>query len=194
MSPRPRSVDDAEIATALGRVIAKVGPAGLTLTRLAREAGLSPAALVQRFGSKRRMLVKLSRGAGDFRPLADALLAEGKPPLEVVRALLLCFAGMGTTPTAMIHHFSAYLQIDLGDPVLRKYVVESGRRNERLVTELLDDAVRRGQVWCEDTPGLARVLWATVVGSLLSWATFREGKAAAWLSRDIDTMLRPFAR
>lgn len=194
MSPRPRTVDDAEIAAALGRVITRVGPAKLTLARLAREAGLSPSALIQRFGSKRRLLVKLSRGAGDGRPLVDALRAEGKSALEIVRGFLLCYAEMATTPTAMIHHFSAYLQIDLGDAVLRKYVVESGRGNEALLAALLEEAAQAGELMCDDAPALARALFATAVGSLLGWATFREGASRDWLARDIETVLAPFAR
>jgi AcrR family transcriptional regulator len=108
MSPRPRTVDDAAIAMAIGRVITKLGPAKLTLAAIAREAGLSPATLVQRFGSKRNLLVKLSGGAGDIAPMVEELRQAGKPPLEIVREVLLCYADMAPTPTAMINSFGAY--------------------------------------------------------------------------------------
>ena len=95
--------------------------------------------------------------------------AEGKGPLDIVRSFLLCYAQMATTPQAMIHHFSAYLQIDLGDPTLRKYVAESGKGNERLLAELLAEADEAGEIRCKDPGKLARVLLATTTGSLLAW-------------------------
>ena len=60
MSPRPRKASDAEVFAAAGRVMARVGPAQLTLAQIAGEAGLTAGALVQRFGSKRELLVALS--------------------------------------------------------------------------------------------------------------------------------------
>ncbi|MGH7562517.1 MAG: TetR/AcrR family transcriptional regulator [Gemmatimonadales bacterium] len=189
MSPRPRTVDDAAIAEALGRVITRHGPAGLTLAAIAREAGLSPATLVQRFGSKRNLLVKLSGGAGDIAPLVKELRAAGRPPLDIVREVLLCYADMAPTPTAMIHSFSAYLEIDLADATLRRLLVESGRRNETEMASLLEEAADQGALVCPDPRGLARVLFALVAGSLLSWATFREGKSRDWLARDLLVVL-----
>lgn len=197
MSPRPRTVDDAAIAAALGRVITRDGPARLTLAAIAREAGLAPATLVQRFGSKRELLVQLSRGAGDGAPFVARLRARRMAPLAIVRAFFLCYADMAPTPEAMIHSFGAYLQIDLADETLRGYLVDTARRNERLVAELLGEAVAGGALRPVDTAGLARTLFATTTGSLLAWATVRKGKAAAWLKRDVDLILdlaRPASR
>jgi len=39
----------------------ELGPAKLTLARVAKAAGLSPATLVQRFGSKRALLLALAK-------------------------------------------------------------------------------------------------------------------------------------
>ena len=189
MTPRPRTVDDAAIAAAFGRVIAKQGPAKLTLAAIAREAGLAPATLVQRFGSKQNLLVQMSKGAGDGTALVHDLEAKGKAPLDIVREFMLCYAQMAPSPQAMIHSFSAYLQIDLGDATLRKYLVATGRTNEALIAGLLDEARAAGEIGPVDTKALARVLFAVTPGSLLSWATFREGKAETWLARDLDLVL-----
>src|SRR5215471_15001843 len=74
MPPRPRTASDAEILQATGRAIARLGPARLTLAAVAQEVGLAPATLVQRFGSKRGLLL--------------ALAAEAVAGVEV------CFAGV----------------------------------------------------------------------------------------------------
>ncbi len=189
MSPRPRTVDDAEIGAAFARVIAKIGPAKLTLAAIAKEAGLAPATLIQRFGSKQKLLITLSKGAADGTALVRRLQAEGQKPLAIVRTFLLCYAAMAPTPQAMIHSFSAYLQIDLADPTLRRYLVASGRTNERLLAGLLAQAVAARALRPVDTAGLARALFALTSGSLLAWATVRKGTATAWLARDIDLIL-----
>lgn len=194
MSPRPRTVDDAAIAAAFAHVLSKLGPAKLTLAAIAREAGLSPSTLIQRFGSKEKLIRRLSKGAGDGTALVAEWRAAGKRPLTIVRDFMLCYAQMAPTPQAMIHSFAAYLEIDLSDPTLRRYLIESGRTNEGLIAGLLDEAVQSGELRAVDTKGLTRLLFATVTGSLLSWATYREGKSAAWLARDLDLLLGLTAR
>src|SRR5262245_53051359 len=52
VSPRPRKVSDEELFAATHAMMARVGPGQLTLAAIAREAGVTAAVLVQRFGSK----------------------------------------------------------------------------------------------------------------------------------------------
>ncbi|MGE0439340.1 MAG: TetR/AcrR family transcriptional regulator [Gemmatimonadales bacterium] len=190
MSPRPRTVDDAAVAMAFTRVIARLGPSRLTLAAIAREAGLSPATLIQRYGSKDRLLVELSKGAGDLGSLVASLRAAGRTPLDIVREMLRCFAMMAPSPQALTNSFAAYLEIDLAHATLRRYVVESTTRNLALMAALLAEAERAGAIRCPDPDAVARVLHSTAVGSLLAWAAFRKGRAADWLDRDLDAALR----
>ena len=60
MSPRPKKATDDEIFTATTRVMLRLGPHEVTLADIAAEAGLTASALVQRFGSKRALLLALS--------------------------------------------------------------------------------------------------------------------------------------
>src|SRR5688572_11388706 len=60
VSPRPRTVTDDDILAAAARAMSKVPPTRFTLAEVAREAGLAPATLVQRFGSKRGLLLALA--------------------------------------------------------------------------------------------------------------------------------------
>ena len=59
MSPRPRTVSDAQILYATQRAMSRLGPTRMTLAAVAKEAGLSAATLVQRFGSKRGLMLAL---------------------------------------------------------------------------------------------------------------------------------------
>lgn len=191
MSPRPKTVEDAEILEACQRVMQRVGPARFTLAEVAREAGLSPATLVQRFGSKRKLLQAFSSSAaghGEF--LLAHLKSRFKSPLQVVREFLLCFADMAATPKEMANHL-AWLQLDLTDPVMLRSFRAMSRENLEILEKLLAEAVDEGELRPNNSASLARVLMAATTGSLLAWATFREGTARAWLQRDLDTVLDP---
>ncbi len=73
MSPRPRQNTDLEILYAAFRAIARLGPSKLTLADVAREANVSAASLVQRFGSKRALLL----AASTTRPAAMSSSSRG---------------------------------------------------------------------------------------------------------------------
>lgn len=191
MSPRPRTIEDGEILEACQRVMQRVGPSRFTLALVAKEAGVSAATLVQRFGSKRKLIRALagtSRGYG--RQMVDALRAKHASPLRVAREFLLCWSQLATTPKEMANHL-AYLQMDLTDPVLLRHLVELSRENLDLLTELLQDAARAGELEPHDSAALSRALNAAVTGGLLAWATFRAGTAREWLEADLNVLLSP---
>lgn len=169
----------------------RTGPARFTLSLVAREAGLSPATLVQRFGSKQKLLHALVASGSGFGPYIEAQLrSKHDSPLRVAREFLLCFAEMATTPKEMANHL-AWLQMDLTDPVMHRHLLELSRENQAIVAGLLDEAVAAGELAPNDTTALARVLYALVSGGLLAWATFRRGTARAWLEQDLNVVLAP---
>ena len=192
MSPRPRTVSDEEILAATARAIGRVGPLRLTLAHVAREAGLSPATLIQRFGSKRALLLAFARqGGGDDQAFMDGLRVEGRTPLETARAFLLCFAGLAQSPKEMANHL-AFLQIDLTDAAFHRITARLFRSQHQALAGLLAEAQAAGELGPADARALARLLLAVVNGSLLTWAVYRDGPAAAWLARDVDLALEPY--
>jgi len=60
MRGRRQKVTDEDVFAAAQRVMSRRGPHELTLADIAHEAGVTPGRLVQRFGSKRALLVTLS--------------------------------------------------------------------------------------------------------------------------------------
>jgi len=78
MSPRPRLKPNSDIVLAAIRVIERLGPSRLTLADVAKEAGLAPATLMQRFGSKRGLLLAVARlGAAGVRERQPVKLRIG---------------------------------------------------------------------------------------------------------------------
>src|ERR671919_602594 len=146
MSPRPRKASDEEVFAAAGRAMARLGAAQLTLADIAAEAGLTAGALVQRFGSKRQLMLALSARVADTTREMFARLRAGHPsPLAALRAYADCFAEMGESPGGLAHHL-AYLQLDLTDPDFHRHTMAQAEATSTALRELLDAAVAAGEL------------------------------------------------
>jgi AcrR family transcriptional regulator len=174
------------------RVMSRVGPAELTLAEIGREAGVTPSALVQRFGSKRRLLATMTAGLGqDMRQFFDDLRAKHDDPLHAVRAYACCMADMAATPADLLRNV-AYLQADIADEESHHGLVARSKLINRELVSLLQDSVARGDLRREtDAVALARNIEALISGALLTWAVHRRGTARAWLRRHIDALIEP---
>jgi AcrR family transcriptional regulator len=192
MSPRPRSTSDAEILSATHRAVTRVGPKRLTLADVAREAGVSPATLVQRFGSKRKLLLAfVATGSSEIEAeWARILSLAERSPLEALYAYAECMAGLAPNPDVLANHMS-FLQMDLVDPEFHRHALAQARHTLEFLRKTLDDAVDRGELAPCDTTRLARAVQATIGGSLMQWAIDREGKLRRRLREDLETLLRP---
>ena len=189
---RPRKVSDDDVYGAAMRVMSRVGPAELTLAQIAEEAGVTAGALVQRFGSKRQLLVTMAGllGAGMEEFFAD-LRRRHPAPLAAVRAYAACMAEMARTPAALLRNF-AYLQVDLADPDIRTHLVAQSRTvRAELIASLREAERRRELVRGTPIPALARNVEALISGALLTWAFHAEGDAEAWLLAHVDALLAP---
>jgi AcrR family transcriptional regulator len=193
MSPRRRKAEDKDVFAALVRVMLRRGPAELTLREIAREAGVTAGALVQRFGSKRAMLLAHARHAA---ATGDAGLTVSEPrtssPLGTLRTAAGMYASLADSPRAAVRNL-AYLLNDLGDPALRRHLLRMSRTARVWYEQLLTDAIAAGELHrVTDVRPLARLIEATLRGSFLSWALYREGAAADWLREDLEAVLRPY--
>jgi AcrR family transcriptional regulator len=194
MSPRPRKVTDEQLLTAALVVMNRVGPNELTLAAIAREAGVTPAVLVQRFGSKRELLLALSQKfSDDSGDLVAAMARQHASPLAALRAYADCVAGMAATPAAFVRNL-AYLQTDLTDPEFRRHLGKHAKATRAGLRRLLDRAVRAGELR-SDTPTtrLARTIEAVLSGSMLTWVIYQEGSASKWIRADLAAVLEPYS-
>ena len=192
MSPRPRKVTDEQVFAATMRAMARLGPGELTLAEIATEAGVTAGALAQRFGSKRALLLALSRsaaeGSGD---LIRNIRRTHASPLAALREYAECFAQLAESPGTLARSL-AYLQIDLSDPDFRVHLLAQSRATRDGIAELLVEATSAGELASDTDPvRLARTVEAMLGGSLIAWATYQEGPAATWLRDDLDAVLAP---
>ncbi len=189
MSPRPRETSDEEILAATARVMQRRGPAELTLADVAKEAGVVPATLIQRFGTKRALLLATCKaGTTDVSSQFAAARAKYKSPLKALVELYVASSGFAATPESMANGL-AYLQNDLTDPEFRAVTLAQFKACRAETRKLLDEAVGSGELVKCDTAELARLIQQVNGGSMLDWAVFREGALATWLRRDLEALL-----
>jgi AcrR family transcriptional regulator len=192
MCPRPRTASDADLLAATARAVGRVGPSRLTLADVAREAGVAPATLVQRFGSKRGLLLALARdGSAAAGEQVAAIRAAHPTPLAALYGFADCMAGMARTPAELANHL-AFLHVDLTDPEFHRHALTQARAFQAELRALLDAAVAAGELARCDTGALARLVQQVLNGALVTWAIFREGTARDWVRREVDVLLSPY--
>lgn len=186
-------MSDEEILAATARTIFRIGPTRLTLSAVAADAGLSPSSLVQRFGSKRGLMLAFSRSAA--HGLAERFTADRAAhasPLAALRASLIeMTAGITTAPTLANH--LAFLALELGDPELRRETRKHATSMLAQIRVLLAEAIEAGELADADPERLAETIYVTYNGALISWAILRKGSLSSWLGSALDSALSAYA-
>ena len=193
MAARPRTVSDEDLVNATIRIMSRLGPVKLTLAAIAKEAGVTAATLVQRFGSKRALMLKLSAEAAAGADACFDMVRAAHPdsPLDaIVAAATMMTQHMGT-PEELANSL-AFLQIDISDPEFHRHTLAMSRKHLAGYKALLKDAIAAGELKPHDTTRMARAINAMSGGSLIAWAILREGTAERWVRRDIETLLAPY--
>lgn len=180
---RPRTVSDDAILEAAGGILSREGPAALTFQSAGAAAGLSPATLVQRYGSKdglmRAALLRMwdrldvSTAAEDARHTIDA---DG-----AIALLVRLSAGYGATPDETAQGL-LLLREDFRDPTLRARGVAWG-------AALAKALGRRLSADAADQARLGRLMAAQWQGALLWWGFSREGTLRGYLRRELRAWL-----
>lgn len=177
------------------RAMSRLGPGELTLAHIAAEAGLTAGALVQRFGSKRDLMLQLSeRFSGGTGEMFARLRRAHQSPLAALRAYGDCMAGLAETPAAFVRSLS-YLQIDLTDPEFRQHLAKQARATREELQKLIREAIEAKELVSSANPKqMARTIEAVVGGSMLSWAFYQEGTSAKWVRDDLNAILKPYLK
>jgi AcrR family transcriptional regulator len=189
--PRTKLKSDDEVLDAVGRVVSQHGPQGLTLANVGAEIGLSAATLVQRFGTRRGLLVAFAKRASErgSEPFSVAARSSRSPLATLRRGL----ADMALE--AVKNGFEqnlAFLLEDVRDDELRALAAAHAERVEASLFELLTLAKQRGEI-AGDVRASARAVHAVYNGALIQWALRRQGTVDAWVLQVVDTVLHPQA-
>jgi AcrR family transcriptional regulator len=188
--PRPRTISDEALLDAVLALANRVGPARVTFAAAAAETGLSAATLVQRFGSKRELLLAADKRAIDLWVGAlDRSTAES-PLARVVEGLVLA-VDPDATPEQMANSV-AMLQLDLADPDFHAETLRGARAVRARIERDLTAALDAGELHAgTDVAALAQLVETTYHGAMIGWAIHREGTLADWMRDQVETVLTP---
>ena len=200
MVGRPRGTEDAAILRAAAEVIGRTGPARFTLAAVATEVGLVPATLVQRFGSKRGLLLALARqsaadadaGAGPVAGQAPKAREQHGSALAALTALAVGRLAPMTTPERFANHL-AFLCLDLTDPELYEPALAVHQAHGRAIAALVEEAIAAGELRPGTPAGpLTRSIQTVIAGAGLTWALDREGTLPARVTAGIGAVLAAY--
>jgi AcrR family transcriptional regulator len=182
---RPRTKSDDDVLAATLRAVSEHGVARLTLADVAREAGLAPSTLAERFGSKRALLLAAARSglggveraaaaAGASRSPQSAKASGAAPPRAAAIDFLVALAAPVADRRAFAHHL-ALLELDVADPEFRAAAAD-------YVAAVLARLRAFGL-----SAAAARALYVAYNGALVLWALTGEGSLEASLRADLES-------
>ncbi|MCX4539452.1 TetR/AcrR family transcriptional regulator [Streptomyces sp. NBC_01565] len=180
------------ILRAAADVLGRVGPSGLTLAAVAREVGLVPGTLVQRFGSKRGLILALAdQSVRDADALPERMRGEHDAALGALAALMDAWTAPMDSPQTFANHLAA-LCTDLTDPELHERALDVHRAQRRAVEALLAEAVAAGELRPgTDVASLAVTVQAVTSGAGLVWALDRRGTLTERVRHELGAALAP---
>jgi AcrR family transcriptional regulator len=188
--PRPRTISDEAILDAVLALALRLGPARVTLAAAAAEAGLSPATLVQRFGTKRDLLLAADKRGVDLWVGAQDRATAASPLACVVDGLVLA-VDPDATPERMAN-LVAMLQLDLAEPDFHAETLRGARAIRTRIARDLQAALAAGELQPgTDVTALAKLVETTYHGAMIGWAIHREGALADWMREQVDSLLAP---
>jgi AcrR family transcriptional regulator len=137
--PRAKTISDDAVLDAVLELVTAAGPAALTFARAGRAAGLSPATLVQRHGSREALLQATLLRAWD-RLDAETAAADAEEPITPEGAIRVLLRLM---PPEMAERNATdgllLLREDIRNPVLRARGAAWGQHLALALGRRLDD-------------------------------------------------------
>jgi AcrR family transcriptional regulator len=188
--PRPRTISDEAVLDAVLTLAHRVGPARVTFAAAAAEVGLSAATLVQRFGTKRELLLAADKRGVDLWVGALDRSTAASPLARIVEGLMLATDPVAT-PEQMANSV-AMLQLDLADPDFHAETLRGARAVRGRIMRDLSAALEAGELRAgTNVTTLAKLVETTYHGAMIGWAIHREGVLADWMREQLDAVLAP---
>ncbi|MEV5960362.1 helix-turn-helix domain-containing protein [Kribbella sp. NPDC051952] len=188
---RPRLVSDDAILAATRQVLAELGPVRLTLAAVGSRVGLAPPTLMQRFGSKRGLLLaSAARSPSLVLRAAEKAEDRNASPLAALR-------DFAVSAVANIKHREQLgygFGFDVADPEFRKHAVAYSAAIVDSCARLYQSAVEAGELRADtDVPALARHTLVCFTGALHVWSVNGWGSLPNFLTAQLDLMLAPYS-
>ncbi|WP_327638589.1 TetR/AcrR family transcriptional regulator [Kribbella sp. NBC_00482] len=188
---RPRLVSDDAILDATRQVLAELGPAKLTLAAVGSRVGLAPPTLMQRFGSKRGLLLaSAARSPLLVKLAAEEATARNASPLATLRDFALSAVAHIKRREELGNGF---VQLDVADPEFRQHALAHSAAIVDSCETFYRAAVEVGELREDtDVPALARHTLVCFSGALQVWTVNGWGSLPEFLTDQLDLMIAPY--
>jgi len=174
---RPRKLSDDDLLNAVATLLSEAGPGALTFSAASAATGLSPAALVQRYGNREALLQAALLWMWDRLDEATAA-ADAEEAISPAGAIAMLLRLSGDYEAGDEHGQGLLLlREDFRDPVLRArgaawQVALGAALGRRLGSD-----------------GLGRLMATQWQGAVLWWGFARDGSLHAYLERELRDWL-----
>lgn len=190
--PRTKVISDEAVLSEVLSLVQRIGPERFTLTAAGKQTGLSPSTLVQRFGSKRALLLAADRWAVERWVGGMDAVPEGASALDRLVAGMVYSVDPGTTADEMANSVSL-LQIGLSDSEFHASTKDGAVRLRAKILERLREAVANAELQPGvDLHGLAELIETTYHGAMICWAIHRDGPLVRSLETAFTRLLQPY--
>jgi AcrR family transcriptional regulator len=179
--PRRKSISDEEILDRALPLMAAAGPAGFTLADVAREVGVAPATLIQRFGDKQTLIERaFARDNERFVPWLQTL-PQGVGAEIVVGIYADATRLFGDNPSLSDHLL--WLREDIRDPAMNRLA-------KQRFTLFRAEMLKRLPPLPIPADRAAQLLDAQYHGAVVQWALEPEGQLADFVARSLRDWFR----
>lgn len=177
--PRPKLKSDDEVLEAAIAVLKRCGPIDFTLSEVAKEVGLSRAALIQRFTNRDTLLVRMmERSVAQVQVYLDAM-PRGSEPLGLWEFLQALVRSMNTHYDFSVNILISWYELQV--PELRALSIQRMHAVMQGIRERLPRAA---------PAGADLVLHSVIAGATLQWTTDPHGELADHVLAQLAATLR----
>ncbi|MDZ5661033.1 TetR/AcrR family transcriptional regulator [Nocardioides sp. zg-1308] len=180
---RPRTVSDDDFVAAAATAAARRGDGSWSLSEVAAEVGVTPAAVVKRFGSKRGLLLAVVTAWVRDLPVYDP--ASVDDPLGHVRDWVTGWLATTADPGQVVGHLTLLLD-EIVDDETRPLLARGREGQAAYLRSALRDAYDRGQLRREPPADTAALWLDLLAGVAVASAIDRTGQAATRALAVID--------
>jgi AcrR family transcriptional regulator len=190
--PRPKVISDEAILVEVLHLVQRIGPERFTLAAAGKQTGLSPSTLVQRFGSKRALLLAADRWAVERWVAGMDAVPETRSALGRLVAGIMYTVDPRMTGEEMANSVSL-LQIGLADSEFHASTKDGAVRLRAKILERLREAAANAELKPDvDLDGLAELIEITYHGAMIRWAIHRDGHLVHSVETAFTQLLRPY--
>jgi AcrR family transcriptional regulator len=166
---RPQVYSDNRIFESISIILAEQGFESLTLRNIAEKAGLSPAILSKRFGSKKGMIIAYYDFLAEVTKKSFLNTSKRSlPPAEALTEIFTQWHEFIKTPRECANYMMLYLKLDI-DPELAEISKKRRLIIDAEVQTILEEGIQRGEIACPNVAEMSYALQAAVTGAVMLW-------------------------